>query len=111
MAFTITTIFDSVIGAATPTTTAYFSDADFIIFNSDDTGDYFVSGLFIEVACALLIETNPALNKLYTNFPQTINTIDLITIPTDLRGGVNMQLLINPTAGFHARFQALKVTI
>lgn len=111
MAFSIVTIYDGLIGAATPTLTPYFSDADFIIFNSDDTGDYFASGLFIEVACALLIETNPALNKLYTNFPQTINTIDLVPIPTDLRGGVNLQLLINPTTGFHARFQALKVTI
>jgi hypothetical protein len=105
---TLTTILDTAIASATPTYTDWFSNAQFLVFQSDTTGEYTVSGEFIEVAVALFAEISPGIERLCVDFQDSINTIDLIPLPEKYRNGCfPMRLLINPSSGFHARIFAV----
>lgn len=100
----LTTIFDGIILSATPTWSDYFVDGDFLIFQSNDTGEYLVTGEFIEVAVALFIEVSPGIERLCKDFQDSINTIDFIEIPPKYRSqDFRLRLLINPSFSFHAR--------
>lgn len=105
---TLTTILDTVIVSATPTYTDWFSVAQFILFQSDTTGEYVTTGEFIEVAIALFVEVVPGIERLCVDFQAGINTIDLIPLPEKYRNDCfPMRLLINPSTGFHARIFAV----
>ena len=105
---TLTTIIDTVILSASPTYTDWFSNAQFLTFQSDTTGEYVISGEFIEVAVALFVEVSPGIERLCVDFQDSINTIDLIPLPEKYRNDCfPMRLLINPSAGFHARIFAI----
>ena len=106
----LTIIFDGQVSSATPTYTDYFSDAVFLVFQSDTTGEYVETGEFIEVAVALFsrLQVAPLLERLCPDFPDTINTIDLISVPRLYRNDLfQMRLLINPSVSFHARIYAI----
>ena len=106
----LTIIFDGQVPPATPTYTEYFSNAVFLAFQSDTTGEYVETGEFIEVAVALFsrLQFVPLLERLCLEFPDTINTIDLIPIPKLYRNDLfPMRLLINPSISFHARIYAV----
>ena len=105
---TLTTILDTIITPATPTYTDWFSTSDFLVFQSDTTGEYGVTGKFIEVAVALFAEVAPGIERLCVDFQGAINTIDLIPLPEKYRNDCfPMRLLINPSSGFHARIFAV----
>ncbi len=105
---TLTTIIDTVILSASPTYTDWFSNAQFLVFQSDTTGEYVISGEFIEVAIALFVEVSPGVERLCADFQGAINTIDLIPLPEKYRNDCfPMRLLINPSSGFHARIFAV----
>jgi len=105
----LTTIFDAVIPSATPTYTNWFSDCRFLIFQSDTTGEYAITGEFIEVAVALWIKAGLIpIERIIDNFQDSINTIDLILLPEKYRNDCfPMRLLINPSTSFHARIIAI----
>lgn len=108
----LTNILDSVILPATPIYTDWFPTSTmFLVFQSDDTGEYVTSGEFIEVACALFsrIQEAPSIERLCALFQGSINTIDFIPIPGQLYRNdlFPMRLLINPSAGFHCRIIAI----
>lgn len=105
---TLTTIIDTVILSVSPTYTDWFSNAQFLVFQSDTTGEYVITGEFIEVAIALFVEVSPGIERLCTDFQDSINTIDLIPLPEKYRNDCfPMRLLINPSTGFHARIFAV----
>lgn len=104
-----TVILDTVISPATPTYSDWFSEADFLVFQSDTTGEYTLTGEFIEVAVALFAKAAPGIERLCEDWIATINTIDLIRLPEEYRNDCfPMRLLINPSSGFHARILAIK---
>jgi hypothetical protein len=104
----LTLVLNTVIISAAPTYTDWFSNAQFLVFQSDTTGEYLVSGEFIEVAIALFVQVSPGIERLCTDFQGAINTIDLIPLPEKYRNDCfPMRLLINPSAGFHARIFAI----
>jgi hypothetical protein len=104
---TLTVILDTQVVAATPTYTDWFPpNTLFLVFQSDDTGEYVETGEFIEVAVALFsrVQEAPLIERL-CSFQSSINTIDFVRIPSfryrnDL---FSMRLLINPSTGFHCR--------
>lgn len=105
---TSTIIIDTVIPSVTPTYTDWFSEAQFLTFQSDTTGEYISTGEFIEVAIALFAEVAPGIERLCEEWIETINTIDLIQLPEKYRNDCfPMRLLINPSSGFHARIIAI----
>lgn len=105
---TLTIILDTVIIPATPTFTDWFSQADFLVFQSDTTGEYVDTGQFVEVAIALFAEIVPGIERLCEEWRESINTIDLMPLPEKYRNDCfPMRLLINPSAGFHARILAI----
>lgn len=109
---TFTTVLDTQISPATPTYTGWFPlNTLFLIFQSDDTGEYSETGEFTEVAVALFsrVQEVPLIERLCGAFRGSINTIDFIRIPgfryrNDL---FSMRLLINPSSGFHCRIIAV----
>ena len=104
----LTTIIDTLISPATPTYSDWFSGAEFLIFQSDTTGEYVVTGEFIKVAIALFAEIAPGIERLCEDWTPTVNTIDLIQLPKKYRNDCfPMRLLINPSSGFHARIIAI----
>ena len=104
----LTTIFDGVVLSATPTWTDYFTGADFLVLQSNDTGEYLVTGEFIEVAVALFIEVSPGIERLCKDFHESVNTIDFIEIPHKYRNqDFRMRLLINPSFSFHAKILSI----
>lgn len=108
----ITPVFDSQILSATPVYTDWFSNCQFLVFQSSDTGEYVVTGEFIEVAVALYVQISPgpigSIERIVNDFQDSINTIDLILLPQQFRNDcLPMRLLINPSAGFHARILAI----
>ncbi len=104
----LTTIIDAVISPATPTYSNWFSGAQFLVFQSDTTGEYTVTGEFIEVAISLFAEVAPGIERLCEEWVETINTIDLIQLPEKYRNDCfPMRLSINPSSGFHARIIAI----
>ncbi|WP_293335950.1 hypothetical protein [Microcoleus sp. CAWBG58] len=107
----LTTVLDTVIQSATPTYTEWFPpNTLFIVFQSDDTGEYTQSGEFVEAACALFsrIQDSPLIERLCALFQGSINTIDLIPIPGLYRNDLfPMRLLVNPSTGFHCRIIAV----
>lgn len=112
MPISLTTIIDETIATATPTYTDWFPLGTlFLVFQSDDTGEYTNTGEFVEVAVALFsrIQSAPLVERLCANFQDSINTIDLIPIPgTFYRNDlIPMRLLINPSSSFHARIYAV----
>jgi hypothetical protein len=105
---TFATILDMTILPANPTFTDWFSQADFLVFQSDTTGEYMETGEFIEVAIALFVEVIPGIERLCKEWQESINTIDLMPLPAKYRNDCfPMRLLINPSAGFHARILAI----
>lgn len=101
-------IVDTVIPSATPTYSDWFSGAEFLVFQSDTTGEYVTTGEFIEVAIALFAEIAPGIERLCEEWVETINTIDLIPLPEKYRNDCfPMRILINPSSGFHARIIAI----
>lgn len=105
---TLTTILDTIIAPATPTYTDWFSGSQFLVFQSDTIGEYVITGEFIEVAIALFAEVSPGIERLCVDFPNSINTIDLIVLPEKYRNDCfPARLLINPSSGFHARIFAV----
>lgn len=103
-----TTIIDELIPPVTPTYSDWFSGAEFLVFQSDTTGEYITTGEFIEVAIALFAEIAPGIERLCEEWVETINTIDLILLPEKYRNDCfPMRLLINPSSGFHARIIAI----
>jgi hypothetical protein len=108
---TFTVILNTQIVAATPTYTDWFPpNTLFLVFQSDNTGEYVETGEFIEVAVALFsrIQEAPLIERLCA-FQGSINTIDFIRVPNfryrnDL---FSMRLLINPSAGFHCQIVAI----
>ncbi|MCC3417259.1 MAG: hypothetical protein JGK24_17170 [Microcoleus sp. PH2017_29_MFU_D_A] len=107
----LTVIIDTQIITATPVYTDWFPpNTLFLVFQSDDTGEYVETGEFVEVAVALFsrIQEAPLIERLCA-FQGSINTIDFIRIPSfryrnDL---FSMRLLINPSTGFHCRIIAV----
>ena len=107
---TLTTVFDAVIPSATPTYTNWFSDCQFLIFQSDTAGEYTQTGEFIEVAVALWMKAGPIIpiERIVDDFQDSINTIDLILLPEKYRNDCfPMRILINPSTSFHARIIAI----
>lgn len=105
---TSVTIIDATIPPATPTYSDWFSEAHFLVFQSDTTGEYVTTGEFIEVAIALFVEIAPGIERLCKEWVETINTIDLIQLPEKYRNDCfPMRILINPSSGFHARIIAI----
>ena len=112
MPATLTMIIDETIAVATPTYTNWFpTNTLFLIFQSDDTGEYTSTGEFVEVAVALFsrIQSVPLVERLCAMFQDSINTIDLIPVPGGLYRNdlFPMRLLINPSSSFHARIYAI----
>jgi len=112
MPATLTTIVDEIIATATPTYTDWFpANTLFLVFQSDDTGEYTSTGEFVEVSVALFsrIQSAPLIERLCAMFEGSINTIDLIPIPGTLYRNdlFPMRLLINPSSSFHARIYAV----
>jgi hypothetical protein len=108
----ITTVLDTQIASATPTYTNWFSNCQFLVFQSSDTGEYVVTGEFLEVAVALFAQISPgplgSIERIIDDFQDSINTIDLIVLPEKFRNDCfPMRLLINPSAGFQARILAI----
>jgi len=108
----LTTIIDETIATATPTYTDWFPlNTLFLVFQSDDTGEYTSTGKFVEVAVALFsrIQSVPLVERLCAMFEGSINTIDLVPIPGALYRNdlLPMRLLINPSSSFHARIYAV----
>lgn len=108
----ILTVLDQEIAPATPTYTNWFSNCQFLVFQSNLVGEYVVTGEFLEVAVALFAEVSPgpigAIERLVANWQDSINTIDLIPLPDQYRNDCfPMRLLINPSTGFHARILAI----
>ncbi len=102
------TIIDALIPSATPIYSDWFLGAEFLVFQSDTTGEYVTTGEFIEVAIALFAEIAPGIERLCEEWVETINTIDLIRLPEKYRNDCfPMRLLINPSSGFHARIIAI----
>lgn len=111
MSAILTPIIDEIIATATPTYTDWFPASTlFLVFQSDDTGEYTNTGEFVEVAVALFsrIQSAPFMERLCVTFRDSINTIDLIPIPGVLYRNdlFPMRLLINPSSSFHARIYA-----
>lgn len=108
---TTTTILEQEIEPITPTFTAWFSNCHFLVFQSSLTGEYVVTGEFLEVAVALFAEISlgPIGSvERFVNWQDSINTIDLILLPIQYRNDCfPMRLLINPSTGFHARILAI----
>ena len=107
----ITTILDQEILPATPTSTLWFSNCQFLVFQSNLVGEYIVTGEFLEVAVALFVEINlgsiGAIERVI-EWQDTIDTIDLIRLPPEYRNDCfPMRLQINPSTGFHARILAI----
>jgi hypothetical protein len=107
----LTVVLDTQIITATPVYTDWFPpNTLFLVFQSDDTGEYVETGEFVEVAVALFsrIQETPLVERLCA-FQGSINTIDFIRVPNfryrnDL---FSMRLLINPSTGFHCRIIAV----
>ncbi|MEG4371638.1 hypothetical protein QUB29_19470 [Microcoleus sp. B4b_D2] len=101
-------IIDAMIPSVTPTFSDWFSGAEFLSFESNTTGEYVVTGQFIEVNVALFAEVTPGIIRLCKEWVETINTIDLIRLPEKYRNDCfPMRLLINPSSEFHARIIAI----
>jgi len=112
MAVSITTIFDAQIASATPTYTDWFNNCLFLVFQSNDTGEYVATSEFLEVAVALFAQISPgpigSIERMIDGFQDTINTIDLIFLPPEFRNDCfPMRIRINPSTGFHARILAI----
>ena len=108
----ITIVLDEEIAPVTPTFTAWFSNCQFLVFQSNLVGEYLATGEFLEIAVALFAEVSPgpmgAVERLVKNWQDSINTIDLIPLPPQYRNDCfPMRLLINPSTGFHARILAI----
>ncbi|MEG4251060.1 hypothetical protein [Microcoleus sp. Pol10D4] len=106
------TIIDTQIAPLTPTYTDWFTNSQFLVFQSADTGEYVATGEFLEVAVSLFAQISPGpigiIERLVKDWQDTINTIDLILIPPQYRNDCfPMRLLINPSSGFHARIFAI----
>ena len=108
----ITTVLDQEILPATPTSTIWFSNCQFLIFQSNLTGEYVATGEFLEVAVALFVEVSPgpigAIERVVKDWQSTIDTINLIVLPPQISNNCfPMKLQINPSTGFHARILAI----
>lgn len=105
---TSTIVIDALIPTITPTYSSWFSNAQFLVFQSDTTGEYTTTGEFIEVAVALFAEIAPGVERLCEKWFGTINTIDLIQLPESYRNDCfPMRILINPSSEFHCRIIAI----
>lgn len=107
-----TTIIDTQIIPTTPIYTAWFSNCQFLVFQSNDTGEYVATGEFLEVAIALFAQVSSgpisSIERMIDDFQDSINTIDLILLPDKFRNDCfPMRLLINPSTGFHCRILAI----
>lgn len=112
MPVSIVTIIDAQIASATPTYTDWFTNCHFLVFQSSDTGEYVVTGEFLEIPVALFAQISPgplgSIERMIDDFQDTINNIDLIVLPPQFRNDCfPMRLLINPSMGFHARILAI----
>lgn len=112
MPATITTILDQEIPSATPTSTLWFSNCQFLVFHSNVTGEYVATGEFIEVAASLFVEIVPgpigAIERVVKEWDGIIDTIHLIKLPPQVPNNCfPMRLQINPSTGFHARILAI----
>lgn len=108
----ITPILDTQILSVTPTYTSWFSNTQFLVFQSNDTGEYVATNEFLEVAVTLFAQISPgplgSIERMIDSFQDTINTIDLILVPPEFRNDCfPMRLSINPNQGFHARILAI----
>lgn len=108
----ITVILDEEILPTTPTSTAWFSNSQFLVFQSNLTGEYVATGEFLEVAVVLYAEVSPgpigAIERVIKEWQGTIDTIHLIELPPQIPNDCfPMRLVINPSTGFHARILAL----
>jgi len=108
----ITTVLDAQIENVTPTYTDWFSNCQFLVFQSSDTGEYVATGEFLKVAVALFAQVSPgpigSIERMIDDFQDSINTIDLIVLPEKFRNECfPMRLLINPSMSFHARILAI----
>lgn len=108
----ITTVLDQEILPATPTSTIWFSNCQFLIFQSNLVGEYVATGEFLEVAVALFAEISPgpigAIERVIKGWQDTIDTIHLIVLPSQIPNDCfPMRLLLNPSTGFHARILAI----
>lgn len=108
---TLTIVLDTAILPATPTYTEWLPlNTLFVVFQSDSTGEYTQTGEFIEVAVALFaqIQEFPLIERLCKKFQGSIDTIELIEVPTLYRSDLfPLRLLINPSFGFHCRIIAI----
>lgn len=104
----VSTILDEQILPATPTSTLWFLNSKFLVFQSDLTGEYVTTGEFIEVAVVLYAEISPGVERVVKGWQDTIDTIHLIELPKEIPNDCfPMRLLINPSTGFHARIFAI----
>ena len=108
----ITTVLDAQILSVTPTYTDWFTNCQFLVFQSNDTGEYVATGEFIEVAVALFAQISPgplgSIERIINDFQDTINNIDLILLPSEFRNDCfPMRLLVNPSSAFHCPILAI----
>ena len=106
----ITTVCDAEVSPATPTSTLWFSNCQFLAFQSNLVGEYVATGEFLEVAVALFVEVSPGpigvIERVVKGWQDTIDTIHLIALPS-YNDCFPMRLQINPSTGFHARILAI----
>lgn len=107
-----TVILETQLNDTTPVYTDWFSNCQFLVFQSNDTGEYIATKESIEVAVALFaqISSGPigSIERLIPDFQDSINTIDLIVVPEKFRNDCfPMRLRVNPSTGFHARILAI----
>jgi hypothetical protein len=108
----IITVLDQEILPATPTSTIWFSDCQFLVFQSNLVGEYIATGEFLKVAVALFAQVSPgplgAIERHINQWQKTIDTINLIALPPQFPNDCfPMRLQINPSTGFHARILAI----
>lgn len=110
MAPTITTVLDQEILPATPISTSWFSNCQFLVFQSNSTGEYIATGEFVEVAVALFVQIPNSITSIergVREWQDTIDNINLIVLPDFLHDCLKVRLQINPSTGFHARILAI----
>ena len=107
----ISTILDQEIGMATPTSTDWFLNCQFLAFQANQQ-EYLATSEFVIVAVALFAQLNPGgigtIERNIKQFQRTIDNINLIQLPAQFRNDCfPMRLQINPSAGFYARIFAI----
>lgn len=107
---TLITVLDQEVLSATPTSTNWFSNCQFLTFQANQQ-EYLATGEFVKVAVALFAQISPgpigAIERLI-KWQNTIDNISLIRLPPDFRNDCfPMRVQLNPSSGFYARIIAI----